>query len=248
MQPQHHNHHHQPQNGNVPNNNQNSITSPQILRAPQQQRQHPIRIFHKKSGISKTCSPWLIHGMFLMCQYDGWQSVCQDIFEDYTRMGLSTSSRRIASEAIRILEPQQWGSLVDVYLNPLTLKDLRFISEKDPAIKTFMAETILPSLNPDELSSELYKTPEIIRTALKLYLAIYLPGEISDYVNISIPINTTPICLETIRKITSSSISYIDLPKTPKKPPVQTLSLLMQRMMHSVGVLPPVFDEQRFLA
>ena len=227
-----------PQNVNV--NTQNN----QVLRAPPQ---HPIRIFHKKSGISKTCSPWLIHGMYLMCQYDGWQAVCQDIFEDYSRMGLSTSARKIASQAMRIIEPQQWGSLVNVYLNPLSLKDLRFIAEKDTAIQNFMNQTILASLNSDELSSELHKTPEMIRSGLKLYLAIYLPGEISDYVNVSISANNSPVCLQTIHKIISSSISYVDSPKVPEKPPIQTLSLLMQHMMRGVGVLPSVFNEQRFL-
>ena len=184
--------------------------------------------------------------MFLLCQYDDWQLVSKDIFEDHARMGLSTTSRRIASEAMRILEPFNWGSLVDVYLNPLSTKDLRFIVKKDAAIRNFMSQTILPNLNPDESATEFYKTPEMIRSALKLYLAIYLPGEISDYVNISIPTDLS-VCLETKQKIISSSLSYIDSPKAPRKPPVQTLSLLMQHMFHSVGVLPSVFDEQRFL-
>jgi len=110
-----------------------------------------------------------------------------------------------------------------------------------------MDQTVVASLNQDELSSELHTSPEMIRACLKLYLAIYLPGEISNYVNISIPANTTPVCLKTIHKIISSSISYVDSPEAPEKPPVQTLSLLMQRMMYNVGVLPSVFDEQRFL-
>jgi len=156
-------------NVNIRNNHQFSTTTPpQILRGPPPQ-QHPIRIFHKKSGISNTCSPWLIHGMFLMCQYDGWQSVCKDIFEDHARMGLNTTSRGIANEAMRILEPEKWGSLVDVYLNPLSLKDLRFIIEKDAAIKSFMDQTVVASLNQDELSSELHTSPEMIRACVQLY-------------------------------------------------------------------------------
>jgi len=129
-------------------------------------------------------------------------------------MGLSTSSRRIASEAMRILEPEKWGSLVDVYLNPLSLKDLRFIAEKDPAIKSFMNQTVVANLNQDELSSELHNSPEMIRTGLKLYLAIYLPGEISDYVNIQF--QQTPHLFVEKRYTRSFLQAYLTL--IPQKP------------------------------
>ena len=231
---------HPNQNVNVGNESTSSLQQQQ-----QPQRQSAMQTFHEKSKISKTCSPWLIHGMFLLCQYEGWESVCHDIFEDYTRMGLSTSIRKIGSEAIRILEPRHWASSVDVFLNPLSEKDLCCITEKDPAIQAFMQQTILPNLNPDELSLKLHKTPEIMRTAVKLYLAIYLPAEIKDYVNVSIPANI-PTCLKTTRKICFSSLGYLDSPEAPNKPPIQTLSLLMQRMMHGIGVLPSVYNERRY--
>jgi len=202
---------------------------------------NPVKIFHQKSGIPKTCSPWLVHGLFLLSQYDGWMDVCKDIFEDYTRMSLSTSTRRITTEAMRVLIPQHWIILSDTYLDALTPQDISNIMKKDTSIKTFIDTLFQGALAPEEVSKEAQKNRELLRTGIKLYLAVYLPGEITDYVNATIhqkhEKGNQGVSLQTLKTMGSMALTYADDRSTPDKPPVQTLCLLMTTMMRRVGVL-----------
>lgn len=200
-----------------------------------------MKTFHDKSGLSKTSSPWLIHGMFLLCQYDGWFEVCKDIFEDHDRMGPSTSNRRISTEAMRSLVPRYWVTLSDVYLDALTTKDISDILGKDTAIADFVSTVLERSLTPEESAARAQEDAGLVRTAVQLYMAIYLPGEISDYVFATTQMKSKALqCAvspETLDKMARMAISYADSPDTPDKLTVESLSLLMTTMMRRVGVM-----------
>lgn len=196
-----------------------------------------VKIFHEKSGISKTCSPWLVHGMFLLCQYEGWPKVCQEIFEDHTRLGHGATTRKISSEAMRALVPGQWVSLVDVYLDSLSAQDISQIFKRDEAIRVFSDSILESSLSAEESAARVQNDPETLRTVIKMYLAIYLPGEISDYVNATTAQKSHSVSSTTLKAMGRRALSYVDSPDTPEAPSVETLCLIMTAMMRRVGVL-----------
>ena len=203
-----------------------------------------MKLFQEKSGISKTCSPWLVHGMFLLCQYEkAWPKVCQLIFEDHARMGSGATTRRITNAAMRALIPDEWVDLVDVYLDSLSAQDISDIFERDQAIPAFSDSVLEGSLSAEESAARVQNETETLRTVIKMYLAIYLPGEISDYVDATVKQQQqqerkpTSVSSTTLKTMGHRALAYLDNPDTPFRPPVETLCLLMATMMRRVGVL-----------
>lgn len=204
---------------------------------------NPVITFRDKSGLSKTCSPWLVHGMFLMCQYDGWPRVCEDLFEDSATMGPATSDRRISTEAMRALDAKQWTVMADAYLNTLTKQDIADIISKSVEIKKFVNHVVAPSLSREEAAASSSSPGQIASNlnliGIKLYMAIYLPGEIKDYVNATMTEaqKTLQLSPATLKNMGQTALRYADSSEAPKTPGVENISLLMTTMMQRVGIL-----------
>ena len=131
--------------------------------------------------------------------------------------------------------------MADVYLDTLTSQDISSILDQDKVLKGFTETLLSRSLDSEERAKRVQEDPELIRTALKLYLAIYLPGEINDYVNATVVQKSKSLAEkvspETLKTMASTAVDYVNQPGTPTKPPVETLSLLMTTMMRRVGVV-----------